>query len=206
MTPARMRSSSPAAPISTRRRRRCRRTCSAPSVTVLCQNEIRPGGDLRRPAAAPTQHGCPHDPQRGAGDGVGAGGAAAARRAGRQRARGAGRRRRRGAARPNDSPACLAERHGLTCVVTLGGAGCIAVGPALAALRVPALLGPPVDTTGAGDAFVGALAAWLDEGAALTRPFAPPRSPQAAPARAWAPRPPRLIGVVSLSVSTSWTR
>jgi ribokinase len=60
----------------------------------------------------------------------------------------------------------LARRHGLTCVVTLGSAGCVAVGPG-AALRVPALPIRPVDTTGAGDAFVGALTAWLDGGAPL---------------------------------------
>lgn len=60
----------------------------------------------------------------------------------------------------------LAQRHGLTCVVTLGGAGCLAVGPA-AAVRVPALPIRPVDTTGAGDTFVGALTAWLDGGARL---------------------------------------
>lgn len=60
----------------------------------------------------------------------------------------------------------LAERHGLTCVVTLGGTGCLAVGPGTA-LRVPALPIRPVDTTGAGDAFVGGLVAWLDGGASL---------------------------------------
>lgn len=61
----------------------------------------------------------------------------------------------------------LAQRHGLTCVVTLGGAGCLAVSPS-EAVRVPVLPIRPVDTTGAGDAFVGALTAWLDEGATLT--------------------------------------
>lgn len=67
---------------------------------------------------------------------------------------------------PEATAALLARRHGLTCVVTLGGAGCIAVGPE-SALRVPALAIRPVDTTGAGDAFVGALTAWLDGGATL---------------------------------------
>jgi len=67
---------------------------------------------------------------------------------------------------PEATARLLAERHGLTCVVTLGGAGCIAIGPS-AALRVPALPIRPVDTTGAGDAFVGALTAWLDGGASL---------------------------------------
>lgn len=60
----------------------------------------------------------------------------------------------------------LAAAHGLACVVTLGGAGCIAVAPG-EAWRVPALPIRPVDTTGAGDTFVGALAAWLDGGASL---------------------------------------
>jgi ribokinase len=48
----------------------------------------------------------------------------------------------------------------------LGGAGCIAV-TAVAGWRVPVLPIRPVDTTGAGDAFVGVLAAWLDGGADL---------------------------------------
>jgi ribokinase len=60
----------------------------------------------------------------------------------------------------------LARTHGLTCVVTLGGAGCLAVS-AVEAWRVPVLPIRPVDTTGAGDTFVGALTAWLDGGAPL---------------------------------------
>jgi ribokinase len=56
----------------------------------------------------------------------------------------------------------LAGRHGLTCVVTLGGSGALAIGPG-EALRIGALPIMPVDTTGAGDAFVGVLAAALDE-------------------------------------------
>lgn len=60
----------------------------------------------------------------------------------------------------------LATSYGLTCVVTLGGAGCIAV-TAAEGWRVPVLPITPVDTTGAGDAFVGVLAAWLDGGADL---------------------------------------
>jgi ribokinase len=57
----------------------------------------------------------------------------------------------------------LARRHDLTCVVTLGAAGALAVGPKVA-LRVPVLPIEAVDTTGAGDAFVGVFAASLDLG------------------------------------------
>jgi ribokinase len=60
-----------------------------------------------------------------------------------------------------DMARALAGRHGLTCVVTLGVQGAIAIGPDQA-WRVGSLAVEPVDTTGAGDAFVGVLAAALD--------------------------------------------
>jgi ribokinase len=67
---------------------------------------------------------------------------------------------------PQDLARQLATSYGFTCVVTLGGAGCIAV-TAAEAWRVPVLPISPIDTTGAGDTFVGALTAWLDDGASL---------------------------------------
>ncbi len=58
-----------------------------------------------------------------------------------------------------------------TCVLTLGPEGAVAVGPG-GGWRVPALPVRVVDTTGAGDAFVGALAAGLDGGLALPEALA----------------------------------
>jgi ribokinase len=60
----------------------------------------------------------------------------------------------------------LASRHDLTCVVTLGAEGAIAQGPT-SGWRIGSLAIEPVDTTGAGDAFVGVLAAALDGGLAM---------------------------------------
>ncbi len=67
---------------------------------------------------------------------------------------------------PRGAAQALSGRMALTCVVTLGGEGAIAVGPD-ANFAVPALPIQPVDTTGAGDTFTGVLAAGLDAGLPL---------------------------------------
>lgn len=64
-----------------------------------------------------------------------------------------------------DLPRRLSERHGMTCVLTLGAAGAILHGSE-GGFAVPAFKVSPVDTTGAGDTFVGAMAAGLDAGLA----------------------------------------
>lgn len=64
---------------------------------------------------------------------------------------------------PTRVPRQLAERYGLTCIVTLGGAGALAFGSGQG-YSVPALPVAPVDTTAAGDAFCGALATALARG------------------------------------------
>lgn len=61
----------------------------------------------------------------------------------------------------------LAARHRLTCVVTLGGDGAVASEPDGTGWRIGTLAVEAVDTVGAGDAFVGVLAATLDGGADL---------------------------------------
>jgi ribokinase len=67
---------------------------------------------------------------------------------------------------PVDLARRLAAEHQLTCVVTLGAAGAVAIGPD-GGWQVGSLPIRPVDTTGAGDAFVGVLAAGLDAGLAM---------------------------------------
>ncbi len=78
---------------------------------------------------------------------------------------------------PEALPRRLAERHGLTCVLTLGAAGAILHG-ADGGYAIPALEVVPTDTTGAGDTFVGYMAANLDAG--LSAPEAACRASAAA--------------------------
>jgi ribokinase len=61
----------------------------------------------------------------------------------------------------------LAQAGGLTCVVTAGAEGALALTVGAARLRAPSPVISPVDTTGAGDTFVGAFAAMLSEQAPL---------------------------------------
>jgi ribokinase len=60
----------------------------------------------------------------------------------------------------------LSENHDLICLTTLGAAGAVAIGPG-GAWQVDPLAVTSVDTTGAGDSFIGTLAAALDGGTDL---------------------------------------
>jgi len=76
-------------------------------------------------------------------------------------------------ANESEAAALGADRSGLASrlrqglVVTYGAAGAVAFLADGSEMAVPALAIAPVDTTGAGDTFVGALAAGLDQGLAL---------------------------------------
>jgi len=67
---------------------------------------------------------------------------------------------------PDAVPRRLAQRYGLACVLTRGAAGAVLHGPE-GGCGIPALPVAARDTTGAGDAFVGVLAAALDAGLGL---------------------------------------
>src|ERR1700761_1352099 len=72
---------------------------------------------------------------------------------------------------PRAAAAAVAEAAQTTVIVTLGGEGACAVS-AGKTYDVTAMLITPVDTVGAGDAFVGAFAAALDSGGDLSRGLA----------------------------------
>ncbi|MGI9487425.1 MAG: ribokinase [Geminicoccaceae bacterium] len=61
----------------------------------------------------------------------------------------------------------LSRKLDLTAVITLGASGAVAAGPD-GRFRVNSLAIEPVDTTGAGDTFVGVLAAALDQGESIS--------------------------------------
>ena len=71
------------------------------------------------------------------------------------------------AAATGSDPARLARRPRQGLVVTRGAAGALAILRDGVRIEVPALAIEPVDTTGAGDTFVGVLAAALDLGSPL---------------------------------------
>lgn len=70
-----------------------------------------------------------------------------------------------GTVAPPEIALSLGQKHSLAVVITLGGDGAVGYDPIKEwCLRVPALEITPIDTVGAGDAFVGAFAAGFHDG------------------------------------------
>ena len=95
----------------------------------------------------------------------------------------------RGATRPEE----VARIFGLDFILTLGGEGLLHFAPDETRLHYPATPVEVVDTTGAGDTFVGALSAALAKGAAMTEAL-PVAGAAASRACAWAGAQPPLGG------------
>ncbi|ADD41985.1 ribokinase [Stackebrandtia nassauensis] len=70
---------------------------------------------------------------------------------------------------PDQSLSALTT-HGCAVIVTLGAAGSLVGAPGQPTAKIPAITVTPIDTTGAGDAFVGAFAAALDNSGRATNP------------------------------------
>ena len=68
---------------------------------------------------------------------------------------------------PEEQAASFTERYALDCIITLGNQGAVLATSGML-FRIGALDIKPVDTVGAGDAFVGVLATCLDGGAAIS--------------------------------------
>ncbi|SDG60594.1 ribokinase [Bosea robiniae] len=70
---------------------------------------------------------------------------------------------------PSTGPGGLSRSTATNCIVTASAEGAFAYTPAGETIHVPAPRIEPVDTTGAGDTFVGAVAMALDEGLELAQ-------------------------------------
>lgn len=68
---------------------------------------------------------------------------------------------------PLEAGAALAREHDVTCIVTAGSRGAFAIGSGGRRIHAHARPITPIDTTGAGDTFVGVLANGIAEGMAL---------------------------------------